>query len=472
MLKEMQQVLRLIMLMGKQRQKLGLRTGGGLLLLLWTDTEVATQKLNCTVNCTVAAAGPWCAGIQMEALQPALVRLKESMCPCVWPCNEPDPEELSAFTDLYGSLRLLLSFQVKDTRHCTSEWQAHLEAFLRTFTLANAGIQIHLKLKINQEASLREFSVKVKRRVALADQLLLTLDVTCSVPPPCCVKKGCWCVRGHPAIGGRLPLSIPPQTMEQGLFGDLSVQVVTLLTPCLLPYPNVATELTHIQVLVYNPSNIPVTGPSGFFQKLPAVLDCQELGLYRLYCSSFKDLVYSGGTVYTVEKDSWDDPEQESSLPTVQQSLLLFFFLQHSDPFTSQLTDLMATEMLIDLHLEDILNNNRQALVAAVQTELRNTLKPQNHRKKQQEKLHAAAEVILGSSMSIVSSSSSMDFRNACLSRMKVCVCQVHDTHELAASLRESLWRVTSWKFVPKAKCFSTKMEVHPENDEPTTAEI
>ncbi|CAI5652364.1 unnamed protein product [Oreochromis niloticus] len=435
MLKEMQQVLRLLMLMGKQRQKLCLRTGGGLLLLLWTDTGVSTQKLNCTVNCTVAAAGPWCAGIQMEALQPVLASLKESMFPCVWPCNEPDPEELSAFTDLYGSLRLLLSFQ----------------------------IQIHLKLKINGETSLRELSVKFKRRVALADQLLLTLDVTCSAPPPWCVKKGCWCVRGHPAIGGRLPLSIPPQTMEQGLFGDLSVQVVALLTPCLLPYPNVTTELTHIQ----NPSNIPVNGPSGFFQKLPAVLDCQELGLDRLYCSSFKDLVYSGGTVYTVEKDSWDDPEQESSLPTVQQSLLLFFFLQHSDPFTSQLTDLMATEVLIELHLEDILNNNRQAVVAAVQTELKNTLKSQNHRKKQQEKLHAAAEVILSSSMSIVSSSSSMDFRNACLNRMKV-----HDTHELAASLRESLWRVTSWKFVPRAKCFSTKMEVHPEHDEPTTAEI
>lgn len=43
----------------------------------------------------------------------ALADLKESMRPCVWPCNEPDPEELSAFTDLYGSLRLLLSFQVE-----------------------------------------------------------------------------------------------------------------------------------------------------------------------------------------------------------------------------------------------------------------------------------------------------------------------------------------------------------------------
>lgn len=34
------------------------------------------------------------------------------MFPCVWPC-EPDPEELCAFTDVYGPLRLLLSFQVQ-----------------------------------------------------------------------------------------------------------------------------------------------------------------------------------------------------------------------------------------------------------------------------------------------------------------------------------------------------------------------
>ncbi|XP_030595851.1 type 2 DNA topoisomerase 6 subunit B-like isoform X2 [Archocentrus centrarchus] len=458
MVMEMQQVLRLIMQMAKQRQQLGLRTAGGLLVLLWTDTGASTQK----INCTVAAAGPWCTGIQIEALQLVLADLKDSMFPCVWPHHEPDPEELSAFTDLYGSLRLLLSFQVKDTSHCSSEWQARIEAFLRTFTVANAGIQIHLKFKIKQQTSQREFRVKFKRKVALAD-LLLTLDVACSAPPLWCVKKGCWCERGHPAFGGRLPLSIPPQAMDQGLLGDLSVQLVTLLSPCVLPYPNVATELTRIQ----NTSNIPVTGPSGFFQTLPAALDCQEMGLDRIYCSTFKDLVYSGGTVYTVEKDSWDNPEQESSLPTVQQSLLLFFFLQHSDPFTSQLTDLMATEVLIEHHLEDILNKNRQAVTAALQAELRNTLKVQHHRKKQQEKLHAAAEVILSSSISIVSSSSSMDFRNACLNCMKV-----HDTRELGASLRESLWRVMSWKFIPRARCFSAKMEVHPENDDPTTAEI
>ncbi|XP_070770027.1 type 2 DNA topoisomerase 6 subunit B-like [Enoplosus armatus] len=357
--------------------------------------------------------------------------------------NPPDPEELCAFTDLYGSLRLLLSFQMKDARLFSPEWCAHVEAFLHTFSLANARIKIHLKFKVSQQTLQREFR------------------------PPECVKKGCWCQGGHPVLGGRLPLRIPPEAMDQGLFGELSVQPVTLLSPCVLQYPNLATRLTRVQVLVYSPSNVPITGASTFFQNLPAHLDCEELGLQGLHCSSFKDLVHSGGTVYTVEQENSEDPDQESSLPSVQQSLLLFLFLQHSDPFTHQLSDIMATEALIERHLEDILNNNRQAVTTALQTELKNTLKARNHRRKDQEKLRLAAEVILSSSVSIVSCSSNMDFRNACLNSMKV-----RDTHDLSASLRESLRRVTSWKFIPRGRCYSAQMEEHPESDEPTRTEI
>lgn len=89
----------------------------------------------------VAAAGSWCTGMKIEALQPGiytqltyslhalvafvhrslmlslitqpvLADLKESSSNCVWSSLQPDPEELCAFTDLYGPLRLLLSFQV------------------------------------------------------------------------------------------------------------------------------------------------------------------------------------------------------------------------------------------------------------------------------------------------------------------------------------------------------------------------
>lgn len=66
--------------------------------------------------------------------------------------------------------------------------------------------------------------------------------------PPECVKKGCWCHGGHPLLGRWLPLSVPPETMDQGLFGELSMQPVTLLRPCVLQYPNLATQLTHIQI--------------------------------------------------------------------------------------------------------------------------------------------------------------------------------------------------------------------------------
>ncbi|CAK6971977.1 DUF4554 domain-containing protein isoform X3 [Scomber scombrus] len=384
----------------------------------------------------------------METFPPDV---KECMFPCVGPRPEPDPEELCAFTDLHGSLRVLLSFQIKDGRLVGPELQPLIENFLHTFSLANAGIRIHLKFKFNQQTIQQEFRVKIKSKVAHAAPPSLLLDITSCTHPPVCVRKGGWCQGGHPVLGARLPLSIPPDVMGRGLYGELSVQLVTLLNPC-----------------VKHPSNVPVSGPSAFFQNLPANLDYQEMGLQGLHCSSFTDLVHSGGIVYKIKQENDEEPQQESSLVPMQQNLLIFLLLQHSDSFISQLSDIMATDALIELHLEDILSNNRRAVTAALQTELKNTLKAQNHRNKDQEKLRSAADVILSSSIGIVSCSSNMNFRNACLNSMKV-----SDTHELSPSLRDSLRTVTSWKFAPKGRCYSSQMEEHPERDnEPTRTEI
>ncbi|XP_068596796.1 type 2 DNA topoisomerase 6 subunit B-like [Brachionichthys hirsutus] len=436
MLREIRQVLRALMLLVKERQQHRSKNAGGLLVLLSTESP---RRLICTV----------------------LTDLKESMFPCAGPGLLSDPEELCTFTDLYGSLRLLLSFQIK----------------------------IHLKLNSSQR----------------------TIQET--IRPPVCARGGHWCGGGHPVIGGRLPLSIPPDAMDQGLFGDLSVQLVTVLSPCVVKYPNLATRLTHIQisfidfvavhpldfvyVLVSSPSNVPVTGPSTFLQNLPSHLDCQELGLQGLRCSSSSNgrkqtlieikhsddmdiyiyffstrrrsaaFVYSAGTVYTVVQENRADQEQDISVPPVQQRLLVLLFLQHNDQFTCQLSDVVATEVLIEHHLEDILSNNRHAVTAAFQKELKNILTAQNHREKDQEKLRSAAEVILGSSVGIVSSSSNMDFRRACLDSMKV-----RDTHQLSASLRESLRMVTLWKVIPKGRCFSAHRGELCEDDESTRTEM
>lgn len=117
-----------------------------------------------------------------------------------------------------------------------------------------------------------------------------------------------------------------------------------------------------------------------------------------------------GGTVYTVEElDNHEGEERKQSLPPLQQRLLLFLLLQHSDPFTVQLCEVVgwwqlyaittegfvyvaffdlcsnmwaATEMLMERHLEDILNNNRQAVIGACHTAIKDTLKTQIRRKK------------------------------------------------------------------------------------------
>lgn len=189
--------------------------------------------------------------------------------------------------------------------------------------------------------------------------------------------------------------------------------------------------------------------------------------------------------------------------------------------------------MLIEHHLEEILNNNKPAVTAAIRAEIGNAMKTQNRRKKarmkkqlhsdiltvrkyvncrrssladhkcvylcflfwwkQQEKLNSAAEVILGSTLSIVSCSSNMDFRNACFNLMKVlktwsqnnihyslfvfrpkilvskrkknhvlcviwCDFQVTDSHALSSRLSESLRGVMSWRFLPVSRCYSTQV--------------
>lgn len=122
------------------------------------------------------------------------------------------------------------------------------------------------------------------------------------------------------------------------------------------------------------------------------------------YCADPMDGV---GIVYTVEQDDWEDLKEDSH-PPVLQRLLLFLFLQHSDPFNFRLSDIMgerpmhvhsmfyfpfavlcysfdfasATEVLLERHLEDIVNHNRQAVVPSFETEIKNALELQNRRKK------------------------------------------------------------------------------------------
>ncbi|XP_061756112.1 DUF4554 domain-containing protein isoform X2 [Nerophis ophidion] len=432
------QALRLFLLLGKQSQ-----SHGGILVLLWTESGAA--------NCTVAAAGPKWKGVGKEALQSVLTDLKFLSSV---PFADPDPEELCAFTELHGSLRLLLSFQVKDARFFTPDWLCGLQAFLHTFSQANAQTTVHLRCTVPQMNMQQLFRATFTRKVKVGEKLSLTLDVTCSVDKQ---MKEVWCHGGHPVLGSVLALGIPPEAMERGLCGQLSMRVVTLLSPCLLQYPNLQARLTHLHVLAYSPANLPITLPLAFLQDLPARPDCQEVGLRG---PSYAGPSYHSGVVYTVEQEPGQ--EQQNKFHSVEQKLSVFLFLQHTDPFASTVSDFMVSEVLMERHLDHILSNNSRALTTALKEELTNTLKAQRGRKQDQEKMLMATEVLLSSTISIVTCSTNQDFRRDCMSRMQVC-----DTQQLWASLREALLRVTSWRCVPRRRCQSAaQVEEHLESEE------
>ncbi|XP_077589528.1 type 2 DNA topoisomerase 6 subunit B-like [Stigmatopora nigra] len=358
--------------------------------------------------------------------------------------------------------------QAKDFRCFSPEWPTRVKAFLTIFSLANAAIRVHLRCKFPQHTILEDFCAHFTRRLTLPMKQSLMLDVTCSLLANTLVKNGSRCPGGHPVLGSLLPISIPPVTMDRGLYGELSMQPVALLSPCLLQYPNIRTILTQVEVLAYTPSNVPMMLRFAFFRNLPAHPDCQELVPRVLGWPSDTDPLNEGRIVYTVKDGTCQELEKEFHLQSVEQKLSIFLLFQHTDPFESQLMDTMVTEALIEQQLDEILNTNKRAITGALLSEISDTLKAQDRRKKDQEKLLSAAEVILSSSISIINCSTNLTFRKECMSRMQV----VSDTSELAVSLRETLLRVVSGRFVPRNRCYAAQLEEHLQSAEDTREEI
>ncbi|KAL0973852.1 hypothetical protein UPYG_G00212050 [Umbra pygmaea] len=455
MLQSIQNVLRLLMLLARQGREPLKRSlavnSGGLLVLLWSTP--GNPPSGQVVNCTVAAAGPWCSGISVEDKHGLCVsEFWQRLAPSSSPGPAPDPEELCAFTEIYGTLHFLISLQISEIRLDKCAVRSQTEGFLHRLNLTNAGVNIYLTIKLKGEIYHRIFSGKAER-LALKDQTVI-MDVSSPIiqQPPVSALPGPWCQRGHPVSGVGLPLLIPPEAMEGGLYGELNLLPVSVLTPCVLWYPNLATRVTTIQMLLYSPINLPLLAPSAFLWQLPTCLALEELGLSGLTCTPSAGPP-SSDIVYSLDRVQCEETEQEFP-PAVKQTLSVFLFLQHTDPFLSQLSDYMASEVLLELHLEDVLRYNREALITALNSLLQNTLKDQQQRLKAQEKMRSAQAVMLSSLGSVVSSSSNVEFRDACLDRM-----MVQDTYELSASLRESLQRTTAGRTVSSSRCYSEQMD-------------
>ncbi|MEE6513703.1 hypothetical protein FKM82_021475 [Ascaphus truei] len=144
------------------------------------------------------------------------------------------------------------------------------------------------------------------------------------------------------------------------------------------------------------------------------------------------------GAIPDIAYDSFpisDNPQDY--LKQEKQELLLYFFLEYSDTFHTELRDLPGTHQTIVREMDQILLVNESAVRESVQSVLDRVLKDlsralsvsstlQNYRN-----LQVAGTVSAEAINSVISNSTNHSFREACYSNF-----QVSDTHSLISSMQ------------------------------------
>ncbi|XP_048884384.1 DUF4554 domain-containing protein [Brienomyrus brachyistius] len=442
MLTLMKQVIRLLMVTvhhAQKKQKASGNVKGGLLVSVSAETSGSPSDHVCG---TVAAAGHWCSGCTFEDVQREVTQnLDSSIC-----IGSPaDPEQLSEFLDICGPLRFHISFQVNGRSQVSEGDCLKTEQLLHRLSLVHAQVEIYFSFKLNEAIYQKIYRCRADRRFVLLSRCIGTDSALYLLPAPPAGPSG-QCTQLHPVLGEASPLLLPHSLVEMGLCGTTSLLPAAALSPCVAQNPNWPAQLVDIRIFLYGPSNLPLLcdaeeHPLSFLRDLTHLLSWNEFGLSGVRCSenSAEGCLLSE-MIYTVEGS-----ERSAA---VGQTLLLFLFLQHSDPFCSQLSDFVASEELLVQNLDRILQHNRETVKSALHSLLQRTLSGSLKRQKAQAKMQAAIPVILSSLSSVVSSSSSLAFRTTCLNSMKV-----QDTKELGITLKQALLDVTQNRFMPSRKC-------------------
>ncbi|XP_037396565.1 DUF4554 domain-containing protein [Pygocentrus nattereri] len=459
MLSELQQVIRLVMFLcrhGVYKQNKA-QSRGGLLVLLSAQSGLLTCR---RLTYTVAAAGRWFVKVARKGRMTEIV---ENLSSFISLCDCPYEEELCKFSDNFGSLHFVCSFQVDQY---SQDVETETERFLQRVSLVNSQITIIFKMKNKENTHQQEFS----RRTKSVMDHFIARDPTSYVQSPFSV--GCFpsCCQMHLVLGERLTLLLPSGAVEAGLCGEMNVTSLATLGPCMNQYPNWPSRLSHIRVLVYSPSGIPIIRAEGqtqlsFLQSLAGSLFWGKLGLAGVRCADTH--AAQGSLFYEMEFSTEDEhssetapvcsrvvsESMESDVRTVEQTITLFLLMEYSDPFHSQLFEFITSEETLERQLDRVLWHNAEKVRSAMQTLLENTLRVFLSRKKSREKLQSAMSVIVSSLHSIVSSSSSAEFRSACMNSMKV-----QNTNDLTTSLHQTLQRVIGGRFVSSTRCTPKKV--------------
>ncbi|XP_061200404.1 type 2 DNA topoisomerase 6 subunit B-like [Neopsephotus bourkii] len=371
----------------------GEQKGGSLLVALAAEGDLAQS--GCTI--TVAAAGDLTQGIDTEALLgatlgvPVLPGVPHVPAPC---CGR-----------ILHQARLCLAFQLCAPPDCV-----RLRRFLHKASVVRPEVEFHLCVSMNGAVASHSYGREsawtlegVRLRVQSWHFVLSRPTAPAGAPP---------CSRIHPTLGPPIRLRVPPTAVAAGLGGELSLVPAAALCPCLRRAPNRPCRLDTIALFLFDPAGLPAAAPR-FFQDPFWVADWEQFGFSatpRAQREGEEELVTPDAT-YTVQQGAGGpDGDQHP------QSLLLFLFLQHEDPF--QAYDDSTRPVLLQ-HLEQTLWSSRPALARGLRTLVHPMLGELRRRHEAQQRLARSLCVALDAVTAVVTGSTSTRFRRGCLRAMQ-----------------------------------------------------
>ncbi|XP_056327841.1 DUF4554 domain-containing protein [Danio aesculapii] len=407
---------------------------------------------------TVSAAGPWCKKLSKPALNEALERLSLQVTPC-----GSVQEELQTFIDNFGCLFFSFSCYVGNTSQSIEAEQTKIQRFLHRLSLVNAQVKIIFEIKADSVTHKQIFSGE-KSKVSVMDY---NISMDTAAYRQSLLSK--WSLRScpemHQELGDPLSFVLPTDTIEAGLYGEMSVVTMAMLAPCMDQYANWPTHLSCIRILVYSPCGLPLMQQTqmSFLQSLATSLSWADLGFSKVCCkesqniqgSLCSDVEFSVEIKRSQETQCWDAVQQNNEPEcshAVEQTLTVFIFAQYTDPFRSQITDFMSSEEVFERHLDAVLWYNEDQLRATLQSTMKKTLKKFQKRHAGRQRLNCTIPIVLSSVNSIIAGSSNGEFRTACVDSMRV-----KSTCELQTSLRQSFQSIVDGRFTPRAKCRKEK---------------
>ncbi|XP_066506055.1 proton-coupled zinc antiporter SLC30A9, mitochondrial [Hoplias malabaricus] len=457
---ELQQVIRYMMFLYRVCKCKRLKNGGGLLILLSYESNLQNNQQ----IFTVAAAGQWFDRVSRNGRMSEVI---ETLSSFISFCDCPYQEEALRFSENFGTLHFTCSFQVDQT---SLDTEMHIVKFLQRLCLFNAQVEIIFKVKKRENTWQHIISFKSRHAQLVMDYYIA--DSTAIARSLFSLGSLPSCCRLHLVVGERFPILLPPEAVEAGLCGEVSVTSLAGLSPCMNQYPNWPARLSHIHMIAYSPSGIPImqgkgqTQPS-FLRSLTHSLLRGKLGLDGIHCSDthtaqdplFYEMEFStnGKCILETEPACSQALTEvvKSDVNIVDQAITLFLLIQYRDPFNSQLFDIITNEEILERQLDRVLWHNVETVTSELQSTLENAMRRFLCRKKARETLQSAMSVIVSSVNGIVKSSSNAEFHSACLNSMKV-----KNTNDLSKSMHQTLQRVIGGRFISNRRCKNVEQNV------------